>query len=892
MADGFFSALCSLALKQLNLEGLEQIRDWLGDHFSDQGRRLTNALKASNEKAWRALEIALAGESLWNKLDRADDRAFRQQLAGFLKQLPLPELDGKQVSRKQILENIRDAKKQGLLFGRLLPQDLADRVGPMADRTDPQKVLVAERKALGDMAAFLKRAKLDALSWLLEQPVQPGQSLLIVSVRFYFRRTVEADAELARGLQFTAMENLTQAQQKGFEDLETGLEAHAGRVEQALRDLTEIAEKMLGAAGEVRDAALDLRSEMERMRGDHHELYAKVLQMLEQQEMLQRPVRAGDSLSIRSDAERQRVKDCLAHYRRLPEEQKQASPALLNGLGKLQVATGDYQSAQENFTRVAELSPDDRSRAEGHYNAYHAALERAALEDGSYEIALAELKQALRYDPARFAPFPLDQYEPSRILGAGGFGVTFLCRKVMMNREVAVKALQTEGLDRDASAVVNEASLLTEIRHPAIIQVYHCGYADPERKRPFLEMDYFEGATLQEYVRKNGSLSVGNLLALAKIVAEGLKEAHAKGILHRDVKPGNLLVKCPEGRWDVRIIDFGLAMKQDLLGAGTSSSGSHRSMTGAQIAGTRHYAAPEQMGELPGVRVGTWSDVYGWAKTCCYALFQNTEPTFLDYRKLPETLGILLGQCLARMPNDRPSGFAEVLERLVKIRPDATKGGPPKLKPAPQPPPQKSLQPFQPVVVLPKAKPAAALPTAVEVRPITELGADDKRRPPAAPVYPQAIPIGRSSSRHPKAPPLPPSAPPPRRSTRPLARRIAGKDPGQAVKAPGLAIALNGLASVLLNGIFAIVALVEPKAFGTDREFGPILVMIYGVFVIASLATAVCGFVMFNRKAYTVCLIGCFLSLLPIGSCCIAGLPIGIWGIATLMRPDVKNSFT
>ena len=62
-------------------------------------------------------------------------------------------------------------------------------------------------------------------------------------------------------------------------------------------------------------------------------------------------------------------------------------------------------------------------------------------------------------------------------------------------------------------------------------------------------------------------------------------------------------------------------------------------MTGAEIAGTRHYAAPEQLGELPGGWVGKWSDVYGWARTCCYALFQNAEPTFQNYKKIPDVPG-------------------------------------------------------------------------------------------------------------------------------------------------------------------------------------------------------------------------------------------------------------
>src|SRR5438270_8131929 len=110
--------------------------------------------------------------------------------------------------------------------------------------------------------------------------------------------------------------------------------------------------------------------------------------MLEQQEMHQRPVHGGDSLSIRSDNERRKVKEFLARYRQMPEEHKREAPALLNGLGKLQVATGDYESAQQAFTRVAEISGDAAACAEGHYNAYRAALERAAIGEGSYGVAL------------------------------------------------------------------------------------------------------------------------------------------------------------------------------------------------------------------------------------------------------------------------------------------------------------------------------------------------------------------------------------------------------------------------------------------------------------------------------------------------------------------------
>ncbi len=863
MADSIFSILSSCACKFLGADGVEQIVGCLGEHLSDQGQRVTRALKESNEKAWKALEIALAGETLWNKFDRAEDRAFRQQLAAYLRQLPMPELQDKQPYRKKILQDIQDARKKAVLFGRLAPEELRG-AGPMVDRTDPQKMLAAEKQALRDMAAMMKEVRLEALAWLLEQQPQPDQSVLVVSVRYYFQRQVEEDAQLARRLQFTALEGLTEAQQQGFQQLDEGLKVHAGRVEQALTDLLEIAAELRGLAGDVRDAALDMRSEMEKMRGDHHDLYAKVLQMLEQQQMHQRPVHAGDSLSIRSDHERAKVKDFLARYRQMPEEQRRTAPALLNGLGKLQVATGDYQSAQEAFTRVAEISPDAQSRAEGHYNAYHAALERAAVENGSYQVALAELKMALRFDPARFAPFPLEDYEPQRILGAGGFGVTFLCKKRLTGSDVAVKALQADGLERDVTAVLQEASTLDQLAHPAIIRLRHCGYADPHaRTRPFIEMDYFESNTLEEYVRKNGVLSVGNVLALFKTVAQALHAAHGKGILHRDVKPANLLVRRPEGRWEVRVIDFGLALKQSLLGSGTGSSSGNRSMTGADVAGTRHYAAPEQMGELPGARVGTWSDVYGWAKSCCYALFQNTEPTYLDYKKVPELLRILLGQCLSRMPNTRPSGFAEVLDQLAKIRPEQ-KPPPPPPPPPPSPPPRK----------------AEKLPDAIEIVPISQLDEGRNPHPTAVPVYPQAIPTGRSSSGYPKAPTRPPP-PPPRLP-------MAASDPGKAVVAPGLAVALIGIASILLNAVCLIAVMVA----GDRAEYVMVDLTLFLVFLAASIVSTACGFLMLKRKMFTLSLIGCFLSMLPIGVCCIGGLPIGIWGVFTLLRPEVRNTFT
>ena len=157
--------------------------------------------------------------------------------------------------------------------------------------------------------------------------------------------------------------------------------------------------------------------------------------------------------------------------------------------------------------------------------------------------------------------------------------------------------------------------------------------SQPARKsRPFLVMDYFPGQTLEAYVKEHGPLPVDEVLRLARLVAAALKAGHAKGILHRDLKPANLLVRKDDDGWKVKVIDFGLAQRTR---AKESTARSARTVAGASIAGTIDYAAPEQMGKLPGVEVGPPSDVYGFGKTCCYALFQTPLPVLKHWQSVP-----------------------------------------------------------------------------------------------------------------------------------------------------------------------------------------------------------------------------------------------------------------
>src|SRR5262249_6596762 len=136
-----------------------------------------------------------------------------------------------------------------------------------------------------------------------------------------------------------------------------------------------------------------------------------------------REVRLGDSLALRDEGERHLVRELVARYRSLPQDQRQQLPALLNAVGKMEVVVGEFDDAQHDFQEAARLTAAPAAQAEVQYNAYQAALERR-----HWDEALAALWQAAALDAGRFQPFPLAKYEPERILGAGGFGVAFLCR--------------------------------------------------------------------------------------------------------------------------------------------------------------------------------------------------------------------------------------------------------------------------------------------------------------------------------------------------------------------------------------------------------------------------------------------------------------------------------
>src|SRR5262245_2589474 len=199
-------------------------------------------------------------------------------------------------------------------------------------------------------------------------------------------------------------------------------------------------------------------------------------------------VQPRDGLSLRTDGERERVQDLVSRFRRLPEDTRRRLPALLNSLAQLEIVIGDLEAGLDDFQEVARIVTDPISRAEAHHNVFRAAIERR-----DWPTALADLRRAVALDADTFQPFPFDRYEPKEILGAGGFGVSFLCRDGKDDRDVVVRSLRTDAIERDVETLFREFRSIQELDHAALIRIHDMGKCGPNDSFAYLVMEHFPG---------------------------------------------------------------------------------------------------------------------------------------------------------------------------------------------------------------------------------------------------------------------------------------------------------------------------------------------------------------------------------------------------------------
>ncbi len=677
-----------------------QVIEVVKQRFRDHSQTLPKALERAHDRAWQSLGVALAGPGLLDRIKvlfaSGDDKGIREQVQLFLKDNAF-SFDGTPDSfRGACLDDLKRLRKSGLLSTQSgSPADFARLAAGFKRHADAQGLVEESRKAVAGVADALVECYPN-LARLIRRPTPAGPPLLAAAFCYFFRREVEQNEELAHGLMFDGqqrlfagqkemlgrLEQLSASQATALGEVGLALDGLGERFDQAIeevlrelertRQAAEAAERAaVGAqktAAATHGAVLDLQAELQRVGGLHlanadevRALLEQVLLHLSLAGMQKGEVRPGNSCSIRGEDERRAVKSLLARFRQLPAGEQKQVPALLNGLGKLQVGAGDFAEARRTFAEVVAVVPDATGKAEASYNAY-----RAALEERKLDTALGALREAAALDAIRFAPFPLHRYEPKRILGAGGFGTAILCHDRNFDEEVVVKTLHAADLERGLDDVFREARTLRRLSHPTIIGVRDCEYADPLAKaRPYLVMDYFAGATLEDHVRDHGPLAVADLLAVAGQIARGMQAAHGQGgVLHRDLKPANVLVRKEGDGWQARIIDFGLALRKQVVETSMAGRSAGNTILSDSVAGTLKYAPPEQMGRMPGVKPGTYSDVYAFGKTCCYALFRTTEPKSRHWSSVPRELAEMLERCTDEELEHRHAGFEAVLAVL------------------------------------------------------------------------------------------------------------------------------------------------------------------------------------------------------------------------------------
>ena len=258
------------------------------------------------------------------------------------------------------------------------------------------------------------------------------------------------------------------------------------------------------------------------------------------------------------------------------------------------------------------------------------------------------------------------RYEILGLLGEGGMGAVYKARDTAVDRLIALKVIRPDLASNPSilQRFKQELVLARQVTHRNVIRIYDLGEADGLK---FITMEYIEGQDLRSLLRAQGKLPVSEAVAIAEQILAGLQAAHAEGVIHRDLKPGNIM-RDPQGR--IVVMDFGLAR---------TVGGDNLTQTGMMV-GTMEYMSPEQALAQP---VDLRSDLYTVglifyellsgnvphkAESALAGLLKRTQdravPVSDVENSVPRPLSSIVGKCLERDPAERYQSASEILADL------------------------------------------------------------------------------------------------------------------------------------------------------------------------------------------------------------------------------------
>ncbi len=268
------------------------------------------------------------------------------------------------------------------------------------------------------------------------------------------------------------------------------------------------------------------------------------------------------------------------------------------------------------------------------------------------------------------------RYRMLSLLGAGGMGTVWFAEHVTLRQPIAIKVMNPEVAADPVQRTrfEREALALSRMQHPNIVRIHDFGI-EPDVGL-YLAMEYLEGRDLASEIRKKGALPVSFVVHVARQVCRGLMAAHGRGVVHRDLKPGNIFLYESEGIRDIaKVLDFGIAKKVERLPDEESLTD-----TGL-IVGSPHYMAPEQASGGP---LGPAVDLYALgvilheslcgrrpftAEQAVHVIVKHLKepPPPVGRADAPDRLVELVYALLAKMPHERPESAEAVLGILDEL---------------------------------------------------------------------------------------------------------------------------------------------------------------------------------------------------------------------------------